>query len=133
MKKLQNNTNGFTIIELLVFIVVLVTVAVVAVSNIRDLRAQNRDQVSKVDINAIFYQLELFHEKNGYYPETITADTLKGIDAENLKDRNGRSLNEAGGSYSFKPMGCQEARCRSFTLTAELEKEAPFVKQSLNS
>jgi len=70
MKKLQLNTLGFTIIELLVFIVVITAITLVAVSNIRDLRATNRDQASKIDINTIFYKLEVFFEKNGYYPGT---------------------------------------------------------------
>lgn len=132
MKNIRHNSSGFTIIELLVFIVVLVTVAVVAASNIRDLRAQNRDQTSKSDINTITFQLELFHEKNGYYPELINTETLKGIDAENLKDKNGIELNQSGSAYTYKPTGCQESRCKGFTLTGVLEKEAPFVKQSLN-
>ena len=133
MKKLRMNSEGFTIIELLVFIVVLVTIAVVAVSNIRDLRAQNRDQSSKVDINAVFYQLEVFHEKNGYYPDKIDKAQLKGLEAENLKDKNGLTINEGGSAYQYKPIGCQDSKCKSFTLTSQLEKEAPYIKQSLNS
>jgi len=133
MKKLRFNSEGFTIIELLVFIVVLVTIAVVAVSNIRDLRAQNRDQTSKVDINAIFYQLEVFHEKNGYYPDKIDPAQLKGLEPDNLKDKNGIKINDSNSVYNYKPIGCQDSKCKSFTLTSKLEKEAPYIKQSLNS
>ena len=66
MRKLHTNSDGFTVIELLVFILVLSVIAVVALSNIRTIRAQNRDQASKTDINATYYQLESFHEKRSY-------------------------------------------------------------------
>lgn len=132
MKKLQSNTLGFTIIELLVFVVVITAITLVAVSNIRDLRATNRDQASKMDMNAVAYKLEVFFEKNGYYPETVDTKNLQGLEEDNLKDRNGIAVNQTGSAYTFKPAGCSEARCRSFELKAVLEKEVPFIKQSLN-
>ena len=132
MKKLQLNPLGFTIIELLVFIVVITAITLVAASNIRDLRATNRDQASKMDINTISYKLEVFFEKNGYYPESIDTKNLQGLEPDNLKDRNGITINQTGSAYTFKPAGCAEARCKSFELKTMLEKEAPFIKQSLN-
>ncbi len=132
MKRLHSFTDGFTVIELLVFILVLGVVSVVALTNIRTVRAQNRDATSKVDINAIFFQAEVFREKNGYYPETIDATILKGIDSESLKDKVGLALNAAGSAYTYKPAGCTDSKCKSFVLTSQLEKEAPFVKESLS-
>lgn len=132
MKKLHAHSEGFTVIELLVFIVVLVTIAVLGISNIRTVRAQNRDTASKTDINAMYYQLESFYEKNGYYPSTIDVVTLKGLDPDSLKDTNQVPINQLGGIYTYKALGCTETKCKSFELTAKLEKEAPFVKQSLN-
>ena len=132
MKKLQNNTAGFTAIELLVFILVLVIVAVVGISNIRALRAENRDAARKTDINATYYQLESFYEKNGYYPQKLTVSTLQGIDPESLKDTRGKSYNEPSSQYTYKTIGCTDQKCKSYTLTADLEKEAPFTKKSLN-
>lgn len=132
MKKTSLNTHGFTVIELLVFILVLVTVAVVAISNVRSMKAENRDATNKSDINAIYYQLESYYEKNGNYPEKIDAATLKGIDPESLKDDLGKSVNEEGGLYTYKPAGCADGKCKSFELAAQLEKESPYIKQSLN-
>ncbi|MFO0971176.1 MAG: type II secretion system protein [Candidatus Saccharimonadales bacterium] len=132
MKKHTLDSQGFTIIELLVFIIVITAIAVVGISNIRTLRAQNRDTASKTDINAIYYQLESFHEKNGYYPEKVEAASLAGIDPESLKDKNNLEINAAGSTYAYKPAACVEAKCKSFELSAQLEKEAPFIKQSLN-
>ena len=80
----------------------------------------------------MFYQLESFYEKNGYYPSTIDATQLKGIDPESLKDNNKLGVNQAGGTYTYKPLGCADGKCKSFELSTTLEKEAPFIKQSLN-
>lgn len=132
MKKLSKNSQGFTVIELLVVILVLATLAVVAIANIRGLRAENRDTAVKTDINAVYYQLESFYEKNGYYPEVINAETLQGIDPESLKDSSGKSIEEADSNYTYEPTTCTEGKCKSFELSAKLEREAPYVKQSLN-
>lgn len=127
------NKSGFTAIELLVFILLLTIIAAVAVANIRGLRADNRDNAAKTDINAIYYQLEAFHEANGYYPQKLSAKTLEGIDPESLKDQNGLEANQEGSIYSYKPQSCSESKCKSFELSTELEREATYTKLSLNS
>lgn len=132
MKKLTNHSEGFTAIELLVFILVLAIVAVVGISNIRSLRAQNRDTARKTDINAVYYQLESLYEKNNYYPEKLDTTTLAGIDPESLKDSEDQPFNSTTGAYTYKPSGCSDTKCKSYTISAELEKEAPFTKESLN-
>lgn len=132
MKQLHSQTEGFTVIELLVFIAVLVVVAVVGISNFRGLKASNRDAIRKSNINAIYYQLESFHEKNNYYPQKIDAKVLKGIDPDNLRDVEGVEINTSGSEYSYKPISCNDSKCKSYVLTAQLEKEAPFTKESLS-
>lgn len=132
MKKPHLSTQGFTIIELLVFVLVLSIISVIALTNIRTLRAQNRDSIRKTDINAVYYQLESFYEKYSYYPENITSEILKGIDPESLKDSDDIGINQPGGKYTYKPLSCAETKCKSFQLTADLEREAPFLKKSLN-
>lgn len=131
MKKI--NKSGFTAIELLVFILLLTIIAAVAVANIRGLRADNRDTAAKTDINAIYYQLEAFHEQNGFYPQKLSAKTLEGIDPESLKDENELEINQEGSIYSYKPQGCSENKCKSFELSTKLEREATYTKLSLNS
>lgn len=134
MKRFKTtNSEGFTVIELLVSILVLTVIAAVAVSNIRGLRADNRDEARKTDINATYYQLEAFHEKNGYYPEKLDANTLKGIDPESLKDENNLAANEAGSQYTYKAKSCSKGKCAGFELSAELEREATYTKLSLNN
>lgn len=132
MKKIQSHSDGFTVIELLVFILILSILAVLGVSNIRGLRAENRDSASKTDVNAIYFQLESFYETNGFYPEKLDTTSLKGLDPESLKDKNNIAVNGAGGTYVYKPANCTESKCKSYELSTQLEKEAPFIKQSLN-
>lgn len=107
-------------------------IAAVAISNIRGLRADNRDEMRKRDINAVYYQLEAFYEKNGYYPKTVSENTLKGIDPDSLKDSNDVGINQTGGEYSYQARGCSNEKCTSFELSTELEREATYTKLSLN-
>lgn len=131
MKKTYVDQVGFTIIELMVCIVVVSALSVLALTNIRGVRAEKRDDQRKSDINAVYYQLESFHETNGYYPQELSLNNLKGIDPQSLVDNNGKSINQVGSVYSYTPSGCTDAKCTGFVLTTELEKEAPFVKLSL--
>lgn len=122
---------GFTIIELMVTIVIFSAIAALALTNILGIRAEKRDAERKTDINAMYYQLESFHEVNGFYPETITAKNLKGIDPASLVDTSGKKVNEDGGLYTYTPTGCNEGKCKSYTLSTELESEATYQKLSL--
>lgn len=136
MKKSSNKKSilagdGFTIIELLVFIVVIGAVGLFAVVNIRSMRSENRDSAKKTTVNTLTYQLESSYEKKGFYPEDITEKTVPGADLDALSDTNGLKLNQPGSSFQYKPSGCKEKECSGFTLTAQLEKEAPYVKESL--
>lgn len=131
MKKNRSAHSGFTIIELMVVIVFLSALTALALINIRGIRAENRDSERKSDINAVFFQLETFHQANGYYPESFDAEVLKGIDPAALKDTADRSFNEDGSQYQYRARACSAEKCKSYELKAELEKEAPFIKQSL--
>lgn len=123
--------TGFTIIELMVTIVIFSALATLALTNIRGVRAEKRDAQRKTDINAIYYQLESFHEVNGYYPETVNAKNLKGIDPESLIDNTGKTINQPGSLYAYDPTDCSDAKCKSYSLSTALESEATYQKISL--
>ena len=125
------NSNGFTIIELMVTIVVIAAISVLALTNIRTIRADRRDEIKKTDINAIFFQLESFHQTNGYYPQVANDETLKGIDPESLADANGKKVFEDSSDYEYTPTGCAESKCKGYELRTDLEREAPYIKLSL--
>jgi type II secretory pathway pseudopilin PulG len=135
MKKLSHTSThqseGFTIIELLVFVAVIAAAGLFAIVNIRSVRSENRDSSQKTDVNTIVYQLESSYQKKNFYPKNIDATTLKGIDQDTLVDVNGIKINETSGSYVYKPLKCDGEKCQSYELIAKLEKEAPYVKKSL--
>lgn len=133
MKKLMKNIFGFTVIEFLVGIAAISIIAVVALTNIRTLRAENRDTASKADINTLVFQLESFYEKNGYYPQAINSQTLTNLDSETFKDSHGETINQGSTLYVYSPGNCTENKCKNYEIRAELEREAPYVKESLNS
>lgn len=123
---------GFTIIELLIFITILLLIGVVATTSIRNVRAENRDQTRKADLNTLDYQLESFYEENGYYPAVLNSETLPGVDSEALLDNKNNAVGTPGSTYTYTVRGCGENKCKGFELKVDLEKEAPFIKTSLN-
>lgn len=125
--------KAFTVPELLVvcaFASLLLILFFVQKSNVD---AMTRDEKRKTAINAMYYALEeSFYIQNKYYPETISEDILTVIDPELFTDPNGFYLNSDFGSYSYEATNCKDAKCKSYTLRAELEKEDAFVKRNRN-
>jgi type II secretory pathway pseudopilin PulG len=125
--------RGFTVLELIIVIVFLLLAGTVFYVQKRDLEVQSRDSQRKTSINAIYYNLEdVFYATNRAYPEHLTADLLKGLDPAVLKDPEGAAIGEQNSDYSYEPKDCTNGRCKSYTLRANLENEADFVKSSRN-
>ena len=124
--------KAFTVPELLVvcaFATLLLILFFVQKSNVD---AMNRDEKRKTAINAMYYALEeSFYENNKYYPEEISESVLTVIDPELFTDPLGFYLN-SGGSYSYEATNCKDAKCKSYTLRAELEKEDAYIKRNRN-
>lgn len=129
----RKNQAGFTIIELLVVVLVVSVLTLVGVSNIRSVRAERRDEARKTDVNAMYFQLEAFFEKNSYYPEKLDATTLAGIDPSSLKDTKGSTIGDPASEYTYTPENCSESKCKGYELSSTLEREATYAKQSLNN
>ncbi|MDR1196975.1 MAG: type II secretion system GspH family protein [Candidatus Nomurabacteria bacterium] len=123
--------DGFTVIELVIFFVILAVLAVFFVIQKLDLDASYKDQDRKIAVNAMYYSLtEVFYEENRYYPSEIEDDTLWAIDPELLYDPWGIFVGEADGDYRYEGLDCDNnGRCKKFKLTAELEKEAEYVRE----
>lgn len=125
--------KGFTVLELIIAIVFLLAAGTFFYIQKRDLEVANRDSQRKTAINAIYYNLEdVFLPTNKFYPETLTADLLKGLDPSLLTDPDGKKAGEEDGNYRYEPKDCVDGKCRSYTLTANLEHEADYVKTSRN-
>ena len=126
--------RGFTLIELIVFILLILVLGIAAFFQIQDIRASERDNQRKTDINAIYYGLEkVFYEKNGYYPEAVDAKTLSYVSPESFKDPNGKEINNRESDYRYNPSGCVEGKCEGYSLRSVLQKEADYVKTDISN
>ncbi len=126
--------RGFTVIELLVAVVVLVVVGVVFWQQKSNIQSIARDDKRRAAINAMYYDLEdVFYAKNHYYPKTISANNLTAMDKDLFKDPNGTMLGKSGSDYQYNPVNCSGDQCKGYTLRATMENEADFVKTSKHS
>lgn len=125
----MNRSNGFTIIELVVAIVVLGTLAILLFMQKNTLDQAVRDDKRKVAINAMYYNLEkVYFPTNKSYPDHINSGVLKAMDPALFTDPNGLKLGESLSDYRYEPTGCADGKCEGFTLRADLEREADFIK-----
>ena len=73
-----------------------------------------------------------FAEK-GYYPETIDSEeVLPWIDPNLFTDPAGIPLWDEDSNYVYEATNCEEAKCKSYTLRAQMEKEEAYIKTSRN-
>ncbi len=129
----MKRNQGFTVLELIVAVVFLVIAGTFFYIQHRNLEVANRDSDRKTAINSIYYTLEdIYYPANGAYPEHLTADQLRGVDPAQFKDPGGKTFDEQGSDYTYSPKDCVDGKCRSYNLTANLENEADFVKDSRN-
>ena len=127
----MNKTRGFTVVEILVAIVFLVFAGSLFYIQKRDLEVASRDNDRKTAINAMYYSLEeIYYPAHNSYPKTVTVDNLKSMDPTLFKDPNGVSIGDQASNYRYEPSGCIEDICKGYTLRADLESEADFVKTS---
>lgn len=125
--------RGFTVLELIIAIVLLVVAGTVFYIQKRDLQVASRDSQRKTAINAMYYNLEdIYAPAHQSYPAALQADNLRGMDPELLKDPSGIAVGQYGSNYRYEPKDCQGNVCKSYTLTADLEQEADYVKTSRN-
>ena len=124
-------TRGFTVVELLVAIVVLVSAGTLFIMQKNDIQMTARDAQRKTAINAIHQSLEeVFFKQNKFYPEKLNADALPSVEASLFTDPSGQKLGEAKSAYRYEPAACEKGKCTSYVLRTTLEKEADYVKRS---
>lgn len=155
--------KGFTIIELLIVIAIIVILAGLVLTNIQGAQAKARDATRLGDINSMFTALEAFHGDNNYYPQTFNDTTLTGVEDGALTDpRGGDSIeilaavadqaaaeaaviaaanDDTAGSaayvYAAYPTGCTND-CTGYALGTYTEQAQEdgnnyFLKSSLNN
>jgi type II secretory pathway pseudopilin PulG len=124
-------TNGFTVIELLVIVVVLGAASILFFVQKGNLEISARDQQRKTAINAMYYSLEeVFYKANSFYPTTIDEKNLPSVDPTLFTDPTDVKIGQAASNYRYEPVNCTDSKCKSYTLRSTLENEADFVKES---
>jgi Tfp pilus assembly protein PilE len=126
----MKSERGFTVIELLIFFVVLVVLGGFFFFQKADLEAIHSDQQNKTAINNFYHALtKVYYPEHQYYPSNIDADTLPTVNPEMFKDAFGFVVNEDGSDYHYEGIDCtSDGQCQSFRLTADMSKEAEYVK-----
>jgi len=125
----MKRSQGFTVIEIIVVILFLGVASALLLVQKGNLTAAQRDSQRKTAINAMYYGLEeVFFEKNGYYPAKIDSKTLRAMDPELFTDPNGVKMGEEGANYKYESNNCDNDKCKGYKLSAELEKEAIYIK-----
>jgi Tfp pilus assembly protein PilE len=127
----MKHSHGFTVIELIVAIVFIGAAATLLLIQRNSLEATHRDNQRKTAINAMYYSLEeVFYEKNGFYPSKIDSKTLRSMDPDLFTDPDGTKMNSTGAEYHYNGLNCGNETCKSYKLTADMEKEAAYTKTS---
>lgn len=127
--KLRSSQSGFTVVEIIVAIVIAIFAVGLFWVQKSDIEARGHDELAKQDINAIYHYLnDIEYHRKGGYPVQLSADKLPGLNPESLIDPNGNPINE--GNYHYEAQSCKDNICQSYDLSADLEKEAEYVKTS---
>lgn len=130
----MKRSSGFTVIEVIVVALFLGIASVLLVLQRNDLVASQRDNQRKTAINAMYYNLEeVYYAKNGYYPDTINSTVLTAMDPALFTDPDGTKLGDTGAEYHYDASNCQDGKCKSYKLSADMEKEATYTKTSRHS
>lgn len=125
----KTQKSGFTLIELIVVAVFASLLFILFFVQKSNLDALSRDEDRKTAINAMYYALEeSYFKDHGYYPETISEENITVIDPALWTDPNGYNLGDPKSSYFYEPADCDNGHCKRYTLKADLEKEATFIK-----
>lgn len=128
----MNRRNGFTTIEVVVVLLFAVVAAGLFYTQQAALQSASRDTTRKTAINAIYYNLEeVFYQQVEYYPQDIDSKTLRAMDPELFTDPNGYKLGDQMSDYEYVAEDCSlDGKCTSYTLSAQMESEAEYVKTS---
>ena len=127
--------RGFTVIELLVVIVILIVAGWLFFSEKARIDAVDRDNDRKTAINAMYYTVEeVFYPANGYYPSSIDSKNLRAMDPALFTDPFGNALGASGSDYRYDATGCTtDGKCTGYTLRAIMEREADYIKTNRNN
>ncbi|HEX6461889.1 MAG TPA: type II secretion system protein [Candidatus Saccharimonadales bacterium] len=125
--------RGFTVPEIIIAVLLVAILALFAFSQEQNARAAQRDDARKTSINAMYFYLEeVYFPAHQSYPTVLLSENTKGIDPELLKDPSGYIVGNKASNFRYEPADCNAGACKRYTLRANLEKEADFIRESRN-
>ena len=126
----MKNQSGFTILELLVIIVLLGVIGSVFWVQKNNIEVARRDDTRKSTINMLYYGIEevYYPNHNKRYPKSLSEKTLPAIDKSLFTDPTGAALGSGQSDYRYEGKDCTNDSCAAYSLRANLENEADFVK-----
>lgn len=122
------NKKGFTIIEIMIVVGIMVLLVAVVIVAGNKARAVARDNQRVSDIAIIRLKLESYRDQNGYYPaklDTLVSGSPKYMNVNLLKDPTGASYDYRGVS-----VGTTEGKCASYHLWVKLEEKNSSLKKA---
>ena len=150
MISLKKRSEGFTIVELLIVIVVIGILAALVITTYSGIQAKARNSERQTDVNSLQTQLEAYFAQNGHYPSLTDLNSgswlstnMKSLDAGALKDPQGSgstlAATPAAKVYAYavsnsSSTSCEadDTTCAQYTLTATLEGGGTYAKSNLD-
>lgn len=127
----KRNQKGFTIIELVFVIVLLIGAGIIFFIQSNASAVANRDQQRKTSINSMYYALEkVYYPANKSYPRVLSAETLTSVDPSVFTDPDGNIIGTSQSNYRYEAINCSGDVCTGYKLRSSLENEAEYVKSS---
>jgi len=155
-----NKTNGFTIIELLVVVIIVGILATLVATTYGGVQAKNRNSDREASLDTLQAQLETYYAQYNKYPTLANINdaswrktNMKDLAASNLQDPRWAKDNThctthgnavlsstpASNCFAYQVTTSEGAACNNvdtactqYTLTAQLEGGDKYVKSSLN-
>jgi len=155
----DKKSYGFTTIELLIVIVVIIILGSLIFITYNGVQQRNRDAERKGDIVKLEGQIEAYQAETNKYPSvaqmndaSFRSKNMKDLQSSVLTDPSWKDNNHFctadgnvqlegtatphNGCYGYdpSPAGCNNTStdCTSYVLTANLETGGTYVKDSLN-
>lgn len=138
----MNKSSGFTIIELLIVVVLFFAMCALFLYQKNNFEATARDDRRKADINTLHHNLEkVYFKEHASYPDTLSPETLTGLQEDLFKDPAGVTINElrvdnellgttTRSTYTYEALNCSDGDCAGYVLRANLEQEEDYIKRS---
>jgi Tfp pilus assembly protein PilE len=82
MKITRNNSKGFTIIELVIILLVIIVLAALVFKNYDSIQARSRNTTRQNDLKMLQQKIESFYSNNGYFPN------LSDLNSPSWRDKN---------------------------------------------